>query len=512
MEKKEWFKLKKYPHLGNQISPKSYKNIAQKMANPNFISKHSFSPFIHRIKKTKKYRKEYKDGIIQNNGLRKRSIKPRDLYYSTHIDSLIYSYYSHLLIKKYDVILKKEKISNSITAYRKIPKKENHKSGKCNIDFANDIFDYIKQNSKTNKNQVVIAFDIKGFFDNLNHKKLKEKWCTVIGERTLPKDHYQVFKNITKFSYVNESELFNHFNGELIIERYKDSSRTIKEYKKKNIKNLKYSKNQRVISFCNKKNDLYAIRKAGLIKSNKYIYENGIKTNRKKGIPQGSPISATLANIYMLDFDIKMNKEISDLNGIYSRYSDDMVVVCNVKHKHEVIDKLTKNIKSICDLEIQKKKTQIFHFINRNNQLVCYQEFKNHSTINRNLEYLGFQFDGKNITIKNSSISAYYSKMSRSVNRSIYYATNTSNPKTKKKIFKSRLQRKFTCIGGKRILKRVRNPIDKSQFDATKSYNYGNYLTYVNKSTSVTNDMKIEKQLRNHWKILHSKLKLKSKK
>ena len=82
MEKKEWFKLKKYPHLGNQISPESYKNIAQKMANPNFISKHSFAPFIHRIKKTKKYRKEYKDGIIQNNGLRKKSIKPRDLYYS----------------------------------------------------------------------------------------------------------------------------------------------------------------------------------------------------------------------------------------------------------------------------------------------------------------------------------------------------------------------------------------------------------------------------------------------
>ena len=506
MEKEEWFKLKKYPHLGNQINPKSYNDIVKKITNPNFISKHSFSPFIHRIKKTKKYQKEYKDGFIQNNGLRKRSIKPRDLYYSTHIDSLIYSYYSHLLTNKYDIILKKEKISNSITAYRKISKEGNRKSGKCNIDFANDIFNYIKQNSKKNKNQVVIAFDIKGFFDNLNHKKLKEKWCTTIGKSTLPENHYQVFKNITKFSYVNENELFNHFNGKLIIERFKDSSRTIKEYKKKKIKNLKYSKSQRVISFCNKKEDLYAIRKAGLIKSKKHIYENGIKAERKKGIPQGSPISATLANIYMLDFDIKMNKEISDLGGIYSRYSDDMIVVCDVKYKVQVIEKLTKAIKTVCDLEIQQKKTQIFHFVNNNNKLECYQEFKNHSTINRNLEYLGFQFDGKNITIKNSSISAYYGKMFRSVNRSIYYARKTSNPKTKKKIFKSRLQRKFTSIGGKRILKRVRNPIDKSQFDVTKSYNYGNYLTYVNKSTSVTNNKKIEKQLRNHWKILHLKL------
>jgi hypothetical protein len=507
MAKEEWFKLKRYPHLGNQISPKGYKDIVAKITNESFISKHSFAPFIHRIKKTKKYRKEYKDGVVQNKGLRKKTIKPRDLYYSTHIDSLIYSYYSHLLTKKYDIILQKENISNSVTAYRKIPKKSNSRSGKCNIDFANDIFDYIKQNSKINKNQVVIAFDIKGFFDNLNHKKLKEKWCAVINEITIPKHHYQFYKNITKFSYINENELFNHLNGELIIERYTDSSRLTKKYKKKNVKHLKYSKSQRVISFCNKKNDLYAVRKAGLIKSNKYIYNNGIKTDRKIGIPQGSPISATLANIYMLDFDIKMSKEISYLNGIYSRYSDDMVVVCDLKWKDDIINKLTKAIKSICDLEIQQKKTQIFHFVNNNNQLVCYQEFKNHSTLNRNLEYLGFQFDGENITIKNSSISAYYSKMSRSVNRSIYYARNTSNPKTKKKIFKSRLQRKFTCIGGKRILKRVRNPIDKSQFDATKSYNYGNYLTYVNKSTSVTNDRKIEKQLRNHWKILHLKLK-----
>lgn len=507
MAKEEWFKLKRYPHLGNQISPKSYKDIVGKITNENFISTHSFAPFIHRIKKTKKYRKEYKEGIIQNNGLRKKSIKPRDLYYSTHIDSLIYSYYSYLLTKKYDAILQKENISNFVTAYRKIPKKSNSKSGKCNIDFANDIFDYIKQKSKTNKNQVVIAFDIKGFFDNLNHKKLKQKWCTIINESTLPKHHYQVYKNITKFSYINEDELFGHLKGELIIERYLDSSRITKEYKKKNIKNLKYSKSQRVISFCNKKNDLYSIRKAGLIKSNKYIYNNGVKIERKIGIPQGSPISATLANIYMLDFDIKIIKEIYNLDGIYSRYSDDMVVVCDVKHKDEVIDKLTKAIKTICDLEIQAKKTQIFHFINNNNQLVCYQEFKNHSTLNRNLEYLGFQFDGKNVTIKNSSISAYYSKMYRSVNRAVFYARKTSNPKTKNKIFKSRLQRKFTCIGGKRILKRIRNPKDKSQFIATKSYNYGNYLTYVNKSASITNDRKIAKQLRNHWNILHSKLK-----
>lgn len=505
MEKEVWFKLKKYPHLGNQISTKSYKDIVSKITDENFISNHSFAPFIHRVKTTKKFRKEYKDGIIQNNGLRKKSVKPRDLYYSTHIDSLIYSYYSHLLTEKYNLILQKENISESVTAYRKILK--NNKKGKSNIDFANDIFNYIKDNSIKKTNQVVIAFDIKGFFDNLNHKLLKDKWCKVLNKGTLPKHHYQVFKNITKFSYINERELFNHLNAELIVERYSDSSRLKKIYKKKDIKDLKYSKNQRVVSFCNKKSDLKILRKNGLIKSNKYVINGGTKIVRNFGVPQGSPISATLANIYMLEFDIAMNKIMSDLDGIYSRYSDDMVVVCDVKFKEEVIDIFTSSIESICDLEIQQKKTQIFHFINNNSNLVCYQEFKNHSTINRNFEYLGFQFDGKNIRIKNSSISGYYNKMTRNVNRAVYYSRKSSNPLTKGKIFKSRLQKKFTFIGGKRILKRIRNPINKSQFISTKTYNFGNYIFYVNKSTLIIKNEIIKKQLRNHWKVLHSKFK-----
>ena len=112
MAKQDWFNLKKYPHLGYQISAKNSKDIISKITSENFISKHSFAPFIHRIKKTKRFRKEYKEGIIQNNGLRKKSIKPRDLYYATHIDSLIYSYYSELLTKNYNELLLKENISN----------------------------------------------------------------------------------------------------------------------------------------------------------------------------------------------------------------------------------------------------------------------------------------------------------------------------------------------------------------------------------------------------------------
>lgn len=63
---------------------------------------------------------------------------------------------------------------------------------------------------------------------------------------------------------------------------------------------------------------------------NKTIREKQGKQN-KKGIPQGTPISATLANIYMLDFDAKVYEETSNRNAYYQRYSDDLIIVCDQK-------------------------------------------------------------------------------------------------------------------------------------------------------------------------------------
>ncbi len=509
MIKGEWFKIKKYPHIGTQINSFDYLQIKQYISKKENIEKHPFGPFIHRVKKQRKFRKEYdKCGNVKNSGKRKADVKERELFYASHIDAMIYSYYSHLLIKKYNKLLINNDIDDVVTAYRKIPINRNNKKskGKSNINFANEIFNYIKVNSKRTKEQVVIAFDITGFFDNLNHKKLKEMWLKVLRLETLPKDHYQVFKNITKFSYVDEKKLFDEFKDKILVERFIENKKNSIRIKEKKIDKIKYFKNKRVVSFCNSKNDLYNIRKKGLIKSNKYNL-NG--TKREKGIPQGSPISATLANIYMFDFDILMHTELKNLNGIYRRYSDDMIIVCDLKHKQQVVDLFVKEIDNICDLEIKEAKTQIFRFIKENNSLVCYQEFGNILNGNKNLEYLGFQFNGEHIYLKNSSISKYYRKMKRSIRRSKFYTNHTKDKKNNGRLFVNQLQKRHTYLGAQRRAKRIRikNSTGKDEFKKIKNaYDYGNFLTYARKSEYTMEDNRIRKQLKNHWKVFNKEI------
>lgn len=90
--------------------------------------------------------------------------KVRDIYYANHFDANIFSYYSFLLSEKYEQILARKNLKDVVTAYRKIPLKESKdKPNKCNIDFANDIFNYIRQNS-IHGELIAITFDIKGIF------------------------------------------------------------------------------------------------------------------------------------------------------------------------------------------------------------------------------------------------------------------------------------------------------------------------------------------------------------
>ena len=47
----------------------------------------------------------------------------------------------------------------------------------------------------------------------------------------------------------------------------------------------------------------------------------------RSGIPQGTPISALLSNVYLLDFDSVMFAFVRALGGLYLRYCDDIMIV-----------------------------------------------------------------------------------------------------------------------------------------------------------------------------------------
>lgn len=155
-KKKDWFKLKRYPHIGLPLnSTDRYKWIENYVPNPEIVAKHSFLPFIHKTSQVKKFRKVYsdKDGKIHESykegkkALRKVDEKKRELFYASHMDSLIFSYYAMLLSDCYETKLKSAEynLDEVVNAYRSIPvnPKNEESSNKCNIDFANDVFKYV---------------------------------------------------------------------------------------------------------------------------------------------------------------------------------------------------------------------------------------------------------------------------------------------------------------------------------------------------------------------------------
>lgn len=510
---KDWFNIKKYPHIGLPLEYSDrYKWIEPYVTNPNSIAKHRFLPFIHKTSRVKKFRKDYLDENGKLNPafkkgdktLRKAGEKTRELFYASHLDSLIYSYYSRLLSEKYEQILKSEEynLDCSVTAYRSIPVNpaKGKGSNKCNIDFANDVFKEIINYSQKEFN--VIAFDITSFFDNLDHKILREAWSKILNTQKLTPDHFNVYKNITRFSYVDIVDIFNEFK-EKIYTRKINQLGTPLEIKQKKIDKVRFLRNQHAIAFCTKKEFLKV--KGKLLQPSKTKKMNdGNIVYRNFGIPQGSPISSILANIYLLEFDKTINDFLIQVNGTYKRYSDDIVVICPSEYKEKLQELILTEIQKY-KLEIQAAKTQVFHFKRENRELICGQEFEKNINWNKNLVYLGFEFDGQHVLLKSGSLSGYYRKMKRYIRKSKHHSNKIHN-KNRGKVFKKRIFKKFSYKGAKRIRKRIWNE-DLKAFETRDGYNYGNFLTYAYKASNRMVNNKIKNQTKRHWNILNELLK-----
>jgi hypothetical protein len=67
-KQKDWFKIKRYPHIGLPLNPNDRNKWIEKyVTSPDEIAKHAFLPFIHKTARVKKFRKEYldKDGTLE---------------------------------------------------------------------------------------------------------------------------------------------------------------------------------------------------------------------------------------------------------------------------------------------------------------------------------------------------------------------------------------------------------------------------------------------------------------
>ena len=343
---------KSYAHFDKRVSL-DLPSVRDYVLNTQKISKHSFYPFIHFTKKQSKY-----DG-------KESRVKPRELYYCCHLDRCVYQRYAFLLNQAYNAHLQQIGLNEIAIAYR-------DNLGKNNIDFAGEAFNAIKSLD----NCLIFVGDFTNFFDELDHGYLKERLLELLNEKSLPSDYYAVFKNITRFSSWDWKLLIEH-GGHNITDR-------------------------RLRKIINGKETII----------NKQVFEanksNIVKHTKGYGIPQGSPISAVLSNIYMLHFDKALNDYVNIYGGYYRRYSDDFIVI--LPYTDQTIVGNLKNtidstVKTVDRLTLQDEKTNTYIYKDR--------RVFDLSGSNAEVDYLGFLFDGEKIKIRPKSITKYYYRMRR---------------------------------------------------------------------------------------------------
>lgn len=130
-----------------------------------------------------------------------------------------------------------------------------------------------------------------------------------------------------------------------------------------------------------KKQILNLIEKAIKTASISYPVKNKIlMVERKRGIPEGLPISNTLANIYMMDLD----KKYSGKNNLaYYRYVDDILILVT---KND-FDNVKKEIEGdIGELELK------------------FNEKKDEGLIEQGFEYLGYKINSFLVTVRHSGV------------------------------------------------------------------------------------------------------------
>lgn len=374
--------IKSYFHFDSKIEQSILEANAQ---NDGFVETHGFYPLIRFREKWIKFRK---------NGAKK--LKSRPIRYSCRMDAAIYAYYRFKVSESYEQYLVQKKIEHIPVAYRKIPKADG--GNKSNIELAKDAFDFIRQAGECD----VTVVDISSFFENLDHELLKNAWEKVIG-RQLNKAELSVFKSVTEYAVVDIEPLFKRLG------MYKKYGTTKDDLRARKIDKLKKSKKKRIAS----RKEFLDLVCGGNPKFPSLIQ----KHNLSHGIPQGTPISDILANLYLIDFDIRLARWIRNKNGFACRYSDDIIVIIprseNLPSEY-AYNYLSKSIKNFGNkLEIKPSKTAIGRFLNPPSGQI-YTHLSGASCQN-GIEYLGFQFDGKKVQLKNSTLSNAWRKLHKRV-------------------------------------------------------------------------------------------------
>ena len=304
---------------------------------------------------------------------------------------MIFRHYRDLLKKKYEAALADLCLGECVLAYRSIPTGKG--GAKCNIDFAVEAFAAIR----SAKDAIVLCLDIKSFFDNIDHELIENTWKRLISCDWLPDDHFAVMRAATKYSFIHEKValgLLGHFGAKpgkngTQIRGYLKPRRSLgmrlctpSEFQTKIVKNLNVS---------------------------------------TVGIPQGLPISDVLANAALLDFDLAMKQLASQHDGVYRRYSDDILLIVkgNSHDAKSLVAQVEAHLNACCSsLHLGHDKSAVFGvklLANGRQEIAPLPGFKCVCRV----DYLGLSYDGKLISIRESTLAKLKARIARRVRKHV---------------------------------------------------------------------------------------------
>lgn len=415
-----WFKPRGYSHFDFTLSCDQASKIA---CAPSAVAKHSFLPLVSFTDKKRQFRSDNSDLSIPKK-FRQRIVKTkkRDLRYAAHRDSAVYAYYAFLLQEQYETLLRKESLDSCVIGYR---------SGLgSNVDLAASVFSEI-----TSRREVTaICFDIENFFPSIRHDVLKRSLSEILGGDRLEQDWFAVWKNICRYSYIELDELAK-LEG--------------------------FAPENPPFPLVNSVSDaMRRCREAGLIKRNEQSCD----------IPQGTPISAVFANASMLDFDRAVSAWVKDNGGSYRRYSDDIMIL--VQPSLEVTaSEFVRQHAGFLGLTINQEKTEVSRLVSLGEKLVA----------DRPITYLGFTFDGAEVSLRLRTLSRYYRRMTYATRGAARYAAKLGH--------------------------KAEATYKRSLFRDFSHYGHRNFYSYAKKADSKFSNSVVKRQLRRHFTILLRKLK-----
>lgn len=369
--------------------------------------------------------------------------KPRPIRYAAHLDRCIYQYYSGMLNERYDDLASALGINNCAIAYR------SNLKGQSNCDFALKAFSEMRDMGAC----FVYAGDFEDFFETLDHAYLKKQVRRLFPDGIIPDDYYHVLKNATRYSVWDIEKLLDH-HGLC--------------YTKSGVKRLNQKK--RVLS----SEEFRSMVGDSVVRPWR---ENG-----ERGVPQGLPISGTLANVYLLEFDEAIKAVADKYSGLYMRYSDDFIFISpdemGFEEGKQVFSRL---IDTMPSLKIHPGKTHSYHMKDEAVFL-----FDSEDETKCNVDYLGFSFDGMSVRLRQRTVGRYYRRMYKRIGKLYKWRFGPGKRRVES------LYLDFSDWGRspKRNAKAYRR--------VGKRQNKGNFLTYVDRAQKAFGNDPISADIRNH--------------